>query len=63
MGISSYLALAQGTCVKAAHCTWYSSAAEALLTAELVASPELLWGLIPIADMGRGFGLTSSDPG
>lgn len=49
--------------MKAARCTWYSGAAEALLTAELVASPELLRGLIPIADMGRGFGLTSSDPG
>lgn len=34
----------------------------ALGTADLVASPELLWGLIPIAEMGRGLGLTSSDP-
>lgn len=41
-------------------CAWYSSAAKALLTAELVASPELLWGLTPTAEMNRGFGLTSS---
>lgn len=49
--------------VKAALCAWNSGATEALLTAELVASPELLWGLIPTAEMGRGFGFTSSVPG
>lgn len=52
-----------GETVKAVLCAWYGSAAKALLTAELVASPELLWGLIPTAEMGRGFGLTSSVPG
>lgn len=42
--------------MKAALCAWYGGAAKALLRAELVASPELLWGLIPTAEIGRGFG-------
>lgn len=52
----------QGNCGKAVLCACYRDAAKVLLTTELVPSPDLLWGLIPTAEMGRGFGLTGSVP-
>lgn len=52
----------QGNWGKAAFCTWYGDAADALLTDELVASPELLRGLLPDMEMGGRFGFTSCVP-
>lgn len=57
------LAWHQGNWGKAALCAWYGDAADALLTAELVASPELSWGLLPDVEMGGGFRFTICVPG